>query len=164
MVSCTVTGNTASNGTGGIFKETFGQVVDVYNCIISGNTGTETNDDARNDRLLYHVDKSIVAATSYTSADRVNNTDAGNFVWRESVLSDPSAFDINTMLSSLSDGVHAVTTVADNPAISCGMTSEELSGLTLRYTPTQTLDASFLTVDQKGNNRTGTVMGAYVGN
>ena len=164
MISCTVTGNTASDGTGGIYKETFGQVVDVYNSIISGNTGTSTNDDVRNDRLLYRVNKSIVVATSYTSADRVNNTGAGNFVWRKSVLSNPSAFDINTMLSSLSDGVHAATTVADNPAISCGMTSEELSGLTLRYTPTQTLDASFLTVDQKGNNRTGTVMGAYVGN
>ncbi len=164
MISCTVTGNTASAGTGGIYKETFSQVVDVYNSIISGNTGTSTNDDVRNDRLLYHVDKSIVVATSYTSADRVNNTGAGNFVWRKSVLSNPSAFDINTMLSSLSDGVHAVTTVADNPAISCGMTSEELSGLTLRYTPTQTVDTSFLTIDQKGNDRNGTIMGAYVGN
>ena len=164
MISCTVTGNTASAGTGGIYKETFAQVVDVYNCIISGNTGTSNNDDVRNERLLYHVDKSIVAGTSYTSADRINNTGAGNFVWRTSTPSDPSAFDIKTMLSALSNGVHAVPTIDSNPAISCGMDNEGLSGLTLRYTPTQTVDTSFLTKDQKGNVRNGAIMGAYVGN
>ena len=162
MVSCTVTGNTASTGIGGIYKDTYGQVVDVYNCIISGNTGV-TDNDVRNAQLLYHVEKSIVMDTSYTYADRVNNSGAGNFAWRSSTLSDPYSFTVGTMLSSLSNNTHSVIDIDNNPAISCGMTNEELSNLTLRATPTQTVDTSFLTVDQKSNPRNGTIMGAYVG-
>ena len=164
MVSCTVTNNVASAGCGGIYKDTYGQVVDVYNCIISGNTGTDTNDDVNNERLLYHVKNSIVAGTSYTSADRVNNTaPVGNFQWRTSNPSDPSVFSISSMLSSLSGDVHIVNNVSDNPAWLCGMESSALSSLSLSYPPTQTVDTSFFTKDQKGNDRTGTVMGAYVG-
>ena len=164
MVSCTVTQNTASNGCGGIFKETFGQVVDVYNSIITGNTGTETNNDVRNERLLYHVKNSVVADKSYIYADRVNNTGAGDFQWRQSTLSTPSDFDVATMLSSLSTDVHSVINVSDNPAKTCGMSCDDLSSLSLSATPTQTVDTSFFTIDQKGNSREGkTTMGAYVG-
>lgn len=164
MVSCTVTNNTAINGCGGIYKDTYGQVVDVYNCIISGNTGTNTNDDVRNEQLLYRVEKSIVVGTSYISADRINNNSpVGSFQWRTSTLSEPSSFNIGTMLSALSGDIHAVKNITDNPAIQCGMTNTELSSLELHYTPTQTVDTSFLTVDQKSNPRNGTIMGAYVG-
>ena len=161
MVSCTVTNNTASAGCGGVYKDTYGQVVDVYNCIISGNTGTDTNDDVRNERLLYHVTNSIVADTSYASADRVNNTSpVGNFQWRTSTLSVPSVFSISSMLSSLSGDVHIVNDVSDNPARLCGMA--DLSSLSLSYTPTQTVETSYFAQDQKGNKRNGTIMGAYV--
>lgn len=163
MVSCTVTGNTASTGIGGIYKDTYGQVVDVYNCIISGNTGV-TDNDVRNAQLLFHVKKSIVVGTSYISADRVNNSPpVGSFQWRTSTLSEPSSFNIGTMLSALSGDIHVVKNITDNPAIQCGMTNTELSSLKLSYTPTQTLDTSFFAKDQKGNERTGSIMGAYVG-
>lgn len=165
MVSCTVTNNTASSGCGGIYRDTYGQVVDVYNCIISGNTGTDTNNDVRNAQLLYHVKNSVVADKSYISADRVNNNaPVGGFQWRKSELSTPSAFDVATMLSSLSTDVHSVLNVSENPAKTCGMSYEDLSSLSLTATPTQTVDTSFFTIDQKGNSREGkTTMGAYVG-
>ncbi len=165
MVSCTVTNNTASTGCGGIYRDTYGQVVDVYNCIISGNTGTSSNDDVRNAQLLFHVNKSIVNGTSYIYADRVNNNaPVGNFQWRQSELSTPSAFDVATMLSPLSTDVHSVLNVSENPAKACGMSYEDLSSLSLSATPTQTVDTSFFTKDQKGNSREGkTTMGAYVG-
>lgn len=165
MVSCTVTNNTASTGCGGIYRDTYGQVVDVYNCIISGNTGTDTNNDVRNAQLLYHVKNSVVADKSYISADRVNkNAPVGGFQWRKSELSTPSAFDIATMLSSLSTDVHSVLNVSENPAKMCGMSYEDLSSLSLSATPTQEVDKSFFTKDQKGNSREGkTTMGAYVG-
>ncbi len=165
MVSCTVTNNTASTGCGGIYRDTYGQVVDVYNCIISGNTGTSSNDDVRNAQLLFHVNKSIVNGTSYISADRVNNNaPIGNFQWRQSELSNPSAFNVATMLSPLSTDVHSVLNVSENPAKMCGMSYDELSSLSLSATPTQKVDTSFFTQDQKGNSREGkTTMGAYVG-
>lgn len=165
MVSCTVTNNTASTGCGGIYRDTYGQVVDVYNCIISGNTGTDTNNDVRNEQLLYHVKNSVVADKSYISADRVNNNaPVGEFQWRKSELSTPSAFVVATMLSSLSTDVHSVINVSNNPAKTCGMSYEDLSSLSLSATPTQTVDTSFFTIDQKGNSREGkTTMGAYVG-
>ena len=165
MVSCTVTNNTASTGCGGIYRDIYGQVVDVYNCIISGNTGTDTNNDVRNDRLLFHVKNSVVADKAYISADRVNmDAPVGGFQWRKSELSNPSAFDVATMLSSLSTDVHSVLNVSENPAKTCGMSYDDLSSLSLSATPTQTVDTSFFTIDQKGNSREGkTTMGAYVG-
>ena len=165
MVSCTVTNNTASNGCGGIYRDTYGQRVDVYNSIITGNTGTDTNNDVRNAQLLYHVKNSVVADKSYISADRVNNdAPVGGFQWRKSELSNPSAFNVATMLSSLSTDVHSVINVSDNPAKTCGMSYDDLLSLSLSATPTQTVDTSFFTKDQKGNSREGkTTMGAYVG-
>lgn len=72
-----------------------------------------------------------------------------------------STFDFATMLSALNDGVRALTG-SDNPALTGGMAASALVGITTGMNPE--VDVDKLAVDQKGNDRTGSAMGAYVGN
>ena len=72
-----------------------------------------------------------------------------------------STFDFATMLSALNDGVRALTG-SDNPALTGGMAASALVGITTGMNPE--VDVDKLAVDQKGNDRTDSAMGAYVGN
>lgn len=137
---------------GGV-EATDNTTLNVYNTIVAGNTDalgypdlvvTSGNNGTSNlpATLAYSVNGSVVYGANGT------------------VVSG-STFEFETMLSALNDGVRALTG-SDNPALTGGMAASALVGITTGMSPE--VDTDVLRVDQKGNDRTGSAMGAYVGN
>lgn len=147
MVSCTVTGNTTKTFGAGVEAAPYGSLR-LYNSIISGNT----SGNADGGDLVGTDDKpgSLAPVTRYTIA--------GNTVYDNGA--EKGSFDPASMLGALKGGVYPLVGSA-NTARTLGMPAAELgaieSGISLP------LVAEDLLRDQKGNTRSGAVMGAYVG-
>lgn len=143
LISCTVTGNHSTAGHYAVYAENAGSVVNLYNSLIANNIGT-------NDR--YNVGSgSNGVKNQYSCQNGATYYDA------EGKNAGSNTFDYTTMLGALTtDGVCPLLLPDTNPAYTGGMTSEELSALASTNVP-----ATVLTKDQLGNDRTGTVIGAW---
>lgn len=152
FISCTFTGNEATFYVGGV-EATPNTTVNLYNCIVSGNTAAKPGNEVERTNAK--------GVPTGTLPDAVQSCVVGTEAYDETgsrVVG--AAFDPATMLGPFANGVFALLGTA-NPALTHGMTAEKLksltSGIALPLIPED------LVIDQKGNERTGTVMGAYVG-
>lgn len=149
LISTTVTGNTATKNVGGGVECTTNATLNVYNSIISGNMSPKAGGE------------DLVGQNSEIGSlpKIIKNTIAGSTVYGDGVAV-AGSFDYTTMFGPCSDGVFPLIGT-DNPALTAGMPVSELrnvdSGISLKC------NVDDLSVDQKGNDRTGSVMGAYVG-
>lgn len=145
LISCTITANHSTKGHYAVYAENVGAVINLYNSLIANNIGTNDRYNVGNGtdgvRNQYYCQN----GTTYYDADGEN---AG-----------ANTFNYSTMLGTLNaDGVCPLLLPESNPAVTGGMSPAELSALATTNVP-----ASVLTVDQLGNERTGNVIGAYVG-
>lgn len=150
IISCTVSGNNSNDRdvcSGLIQVES---KVKVYNSIVSGNTGGHDGIRTVLDNLCTLVVERT-EVTSYTiNATKVFGDDA--LVEGE--------FDPATMIAPVKNGVFALIGEG-NPAVSGGMTADQLKAIKCGWDIE--IDEMEVVKDQKGNARTGKVMGAYVG-
>lgn len=143
LISCTVTGNHSTGGHYAVYAENAGSVVNLYNSLIANNIGTNDRYNVGNGTNGVKNQYSCQNGATYYDAEGKN---AGS-----------NSFDYTTMLGALTtDGVCPLLLPDTNPAYTGGMTSEELSALASTNVP-----ATVLTKDQLGNDRTGTVIGAW---
>lgn len=147
MVSCTVTDNESTTSGGGVECYT-GVTAKIYNTIVSGNKDTGGSPDilvgSGGGMLPNVIEYTINGSTVYGAA---NSVVAGSFSHA-------------SMFGALTDGVYPLVGT-DNPALTMGMPLEGLKAITSGLTPE--MDLMQLGVDQKGNERTAAVMGAYIG-
>ena len=151
MISCTVTNNESTFTGGGVEAGDY-TTLNMYNTIVAGNKDVEGYPDM--------VITSKNAGTSALPAVLSYCINGTAVYGKDKTAVTGMPFDFETMLSALNDGVRALTG-ENNPALSHGMPVEELAAVTTGMTPE--VDPEVLAVDQKGNDRTGNVMGAYVG-
>lgn len=141
MISCTVTDNEATSDGGGV--ECYaGVTAKIYNTIVSGNKATGGSSDIMVGGAS--IDYSIKGSTIYGAAGEVVS----------------GTFSYDGMLGTLAEGVYPLVG-EDNPALTMGMPLDALKAITSGLTPE--MDVTQLGRDQKGNERTTSVMGAYVG-
>lgn len=153
MISCTVTGN-ESTATGGGVEVGNGVTAKIYNTIISGNTDVS----GASDLAVTGADSKVVAGKLPAALEYCVN---GSSVYGAAAELTSASFAPSTMLGTL-DGVVFPLVGEGNPALTMGMPVAELKNLVSGYDPE--MDKEQLGRDQKGNTRSGAVMGAYVGN
>ncbi len=149
MISCTVTGNKGSTHGGGVEAAPYG-TLRIYNCIISGNKAAQAGGE----------DLTGADDIAGSLAPVTRNTIAGTKVYGDGAEIGGS-FDFATMFGPLKDGVYPLVG-SNNPALVSGMTLSDL--LAVESGVSIVIDPEDLKVDQKFQQRTGPVMGAYVGN
>ena len=126
--------------------------LNVYNSVISGNTDTGGYPD-----LVVTSSNNGTSALPAVLSYSIN----GAVVYgKDKTVVSGTSFDFSTMLGALNDGVRALAG-ENNPAMTYGMPPQELAAVSSGMTPD--IDAEVLAEDQKGNIRSGNVMGAYVG-
>jgi len=152
IISSTITANTATKSgmTGGVHQAATAKVK-IYNSIVSGNksNGGYTDVSSGSDLDVF----------SKTNTDFMGYMVAGSAIWGNNATVSGS-FDPTTMFGALKDGVYPLVG-SSNPATSMGMSASELKAIKTSWP--KEIDEAELAVDQKGNARTGKVMGAYVG-
>lgn len=140
MISCTVYSNSNSGKYDAVTAETDNvntntATINLCNTLIEGNVSTADN----------------------TQCYDLSAYKGGRIVEEKCQSKGANDFDYATMLGALTtDGVCPLLLPDTNPAYTGGMTSEELSALASTNVP-----ATVLTKDQLGNDRTGTVIGAW---
>ncbi len=177
VVNCTFTGNTASN-IGSAINLYKNITVNLISNTITGNICSYTKDNSRAGAICLEAAPLTVYSYNNIISGNIRSSDngvedvkikAGDIVYKYSVIAaeyyndegvveavDP-VFNYATMLGALTtDGVCPLLLPDTNPAYTGGMTSEELSALASTNVP-----ATVLTKDQLGNDRTGTVIGAW---
>lgn len=153
MISCTVTGNESTSTCGGV-ESGAGVTVKMYNTIVSGNKDVSGAPDvAVTNSSGAKVEGELPSAFEYC----IN----GSTVYGAANAVVSGAFNAGSMFGALTGNVYPLIG-SDNPALTMGMPVSDLKGLTTGYAPE--METSHLGYDQKGNERTASVMGAYVGN
>lgn len=149
IISSTVTGNTSevSGVCGGVAQ--WNAVVNVYNSVVAGNTGS-------NDGV---ADLSGWGAIKANKTTKCMYSVSGKDVYGEDAVVS-STFDAATMIGAESDNVFPLKGTS-NPAMTEGMTADGLKSISTGFVVA--LDPELAAQDQKHNARTGKVMGAYVG-
>ncbi len=149
IVSSTITGNKGKNVGGLVSKNASG--IKVWNTIVSGNT----SDVADSEDVGYENASS--AKISFQT------TLVGKQLYSASGSASEVAFDPESMLGKLSDNGGFTKTVAltgnSNPAVTGGLSSEQLSGIA-EDTIIPVADRALLTKDQRGEARKGKHLGA----
>lgn len=151
IISCTVAGNKSSSPDvcAGIAQAD--SKVKVYNSIVSGNTGGHDG--------IWSTESSMVTVLNQRSEVTSYSINAEKVFGDVDVVSG-LLFDPKNMLGKASNGV--VPLIGEsNPAITNGMTADQLKSIKSGREPE--IDETEVVKDQKGNPRTGRVMGAYVG-
>ena len=151
IISCTVAGNKSSSPDvcAGIAQAD--SKVKVYNSIVSGNTGGHDG--------IWSTESSMVTVLNQRSEVTSYSINAEKVFGDVDVVSG-MLFDPEKMLGKVSNGV--VPLIGEsNPAITNGMTADQLKSIKSGREPE--IDETEVVKDQKGNPRTGRVMGAYVG-
>lgn len=151
IISCTVAGNKSSSPDvcAGIAQAD--SKVKVYNSIVSGNTGGHDG--------IWSTESSMVTVLNQRSEVTSYSINAEKVFGDVDVVSG-MLFDPKNMLGKASNGV--VPLIGEsNPAITNGMTADQLKSIKSGREPE--IDETEVVKDQKGNPRTGRVMGAYVG-
>ena len=151
IISCTVAGNKSSSPDvcSGIAQVE--SKVKVYNSIVSGNKGGRDGIWAVKSSMNEIIDQRTETVSYSINAEKVFG-DAD-------VMSGP-LFDPEKMLGKASNGVVPLIG-SGNPALTNGMTADQLKSIKSGREPE--IDETEVVKDQKGNPRTGKVMGAYVG-
>lgn len=151
IISCTVAGNKSSSKDvcAGIAQAD--SKVKVYNSIVSGNTGGHDG--------IWSTESSLVTVLNQRSEVTSYSINAEKVFGDVDVVSG-LLFDPKNMLGKASNGV--VPLIGEsNPALTNGMTADQLKSIKSGREPE--IDETEVVKDQKGNPRTGKVMGAYVG-
>ena len=151
IISCTVAGNKSSSPDvcAGIAQAD--SKVKVYNSIVSGNTGGHDG--------IWSTESSMVTVLNQRSEVTSYSINAEKVFGDVDVVSG-MLFDPKNMLGKASNGV--IPLVGEgNPALTNGMTAGQLKSIKSGREPE--IDETEVVKDQKGNPRTGRVMGAYVG-
>ena len=151
IISCTIARNksNSANVCSGIAQAD--SKVKVYNSIVSGNAGGHDG--------IWSVESTMVTLIDQRSEVTSYSINA------EKVFGDAAAvsgllFDPEKMLGKASNGV--IPLIGEgNPALTNGMTADQLKAIKSGREPE--IDETEVVKDQKGNPRTGKVMGAYVG-
>lgn len=151
IISCTVAGNKSSSPDvcSGIAQ--IDSKVKVYNSIVSGNKGGRDGIWAIKSTMNELIDQRTETVSYSINAEKVFGDD--------DVMSG-LLFDPEKMLGKASNGVIPLIG-AGNPALTNGMTADQLKSIKSGREPE--IDETEVVKDQKGNPRTGKVMGAYVG-
>ena len=151
IISCTVAGNKSSSPDvcSGIAQ--VDSKVKVYNSIVSGNKGGRDGIWAIKSTMNELIDQRTETVSYSINAEKVFGDDAPV----SGLLFDPEK-----MLGKASNGVVPLIG-AGNPALTNGMTADQLKSIKSGREPE--IDETEVVKDQKGNPRTGKVMGAYVG-
>lgn len=151
IISCTVAGNKSSSPDvcSGIAQAE--SKVKVYNSIVSGNKGGRDGIWAVKSSMNELIDQRTETVSYSINAEKVFGDD---------VVMSGLLFDPEKMLGKASNGVVPLIG-SGNPALTNGMTSDQLKSIKSGREPE--IDETEVVKDQKGNPRTGKVMGAYVG-
>ena len=151
IISCTVAGNKSSSPDvcSGIAQVE--SKVKVYNSIVSGNKGGRDGIWAVKSSMNEIIDQRTETVSYSINAEKVFGDD--------DVMSG-LLFDPEKMLGKASNGVVPLIG-SGNPALTNGMTADQLKSIKSGREPE--IDETEVVKDQKGNPRTGKVMGAYVG-
>lgn len=151
IISCTVAGNKSSSPDvcSGIAQVE--SKVKVYNSIVSGNKGGRDGIWAVTTSMNELIDQRTETVSYSINAEKVFGDD--------DVMSG-LLFDPEKMLGKASNGVVPLIG-SGNPALTNGMTADQLKSIKSGREPE--IDETEVVKDQKGNPRTGKVMGAYVG-
>ena len=151
IISCTVAGNKSSSPDvcSGIAQVE--SKVKVYNSIVSGNKGGRDGIWAVESTMDKCIDQRSETVSYSINSEKVFGDD--------DVMSG-LLFDPEKMLGKASNGVIPLIG-AGNPALTNGMTADQLKSIKSGREPE--IDETEVVKDQKGNPRTGRVMGAYVG-
>lgn len=151
IISCTVAGNKSSSPDvcSGIAQVS--SKVKVYNSIVSGNKGGHDGIWAVKSSMNEIIDQRTETVSYSINAEKVFGAD--------DVMSG-LLFDPEKMLGKASNGVVPLIG-SGNPALTNGMTADQLKSIKSGREPE--IDETEVVKDQKGNPRTGKVMGAYVG-
>ena len=151
IISCTVAGNKSSSPDvcSGIAQVS--SKVKVYNSIVSGNKGGRDGIWAVTTSMNELIDQRTETVSYSINAEKVFGDD--------DVMSG-LLFDPEKMLGKASNGVVPLIG-SGNPALTNGMTADQLKSIKSGREPE--IDETEVVKDQKGNPRTGKVMGAYVG-
>ena len=151
IISCTVAGNKSSSPDvcSGIAQ--IESKVKVYNSIVSGNKGGRDGIWTIKSTMNELIDQRTETVSYSINAEKVFGDDAPV----SGLLFDPEK-----MLGKASNGVVPLIG-AGNPALTNGMTADQLKSIKSGRKPE--IDETEVVKDQKGNPRTGKVMGAYVG-
>ena len=151
IISCTVAGNISSSPDvcSGIAQAS--SKVKVYNSIVSGNKGGRDGIWAVKSSMNEIIDQRTETVSYSINAEKVFGDD--------DVMSG-LLFDPEKMLGKASNGVVPLIG-SGNPALTNGMTADQLKSIKSGREPE--IDETEVVKDQKGNPRTGKVMGAYVG-
>lgn len=151
IISCTVAGNKSSSPDvcSGIAQAS--SKVKVYNSIVSGNKGGRDGIWAVKSSMNELIDQRTETVSYSINAEKVFGDD---------VVMSGLLFDPEKMLGKASNGVVPLIG-SGNPALTNGMTADQLKSIKSGRKPE--IDETEVVKDQKGNPRTGKVMGAYVG-
>ena len=151
IISCTVAGNKSSSPDvcSGIAQAE--SKVKVYNSIVSGNKGGRDGIWAVKSSMNELIDQRTETVSYSINAEKVFGDD---------VVMSGLLFDPEKMLGKASNGVVPLIG-SGNPALTNGMTADQLKSIKSGREPE--IDETEVVKDQKGNPRTGKVMGAYVG-
>lgn len=151
IISCTVAGNKSSSPDvcSGIAQVS--SKVKVYNSIVSGNKGGHDGIWAVKSSMNEIIDQRTETVSYSINAEKVFGDD---------VVMSGLLFDPEKMLGKASNGVVPLIG-SGNPALTNGMTADQLKSIKSGREPE--IDEKEVVKDQKGNPRTGKVMGAYVG-
>ncbi len=151
IISCTVAGNKSSSPDVCAGIAQIDSKVKVYNSIVSGNKGGRDGIWAIKSTMNELIDQRTETVSYSINAEKVFGDDAPV----SGLL-----FDQEKMLGKASNGVVPLIG-AGNPALTNGMTADQLKAIKSGREPE--IDETEVVKDQKGNPRTGRVMGAYVG-
>ena len=151
IISCTVAGNKSSSPDvcSGIAQVE--SKVKVYNSIVSGNKGGHDGIWAVKSSMNEIIDQRTETVSYSINAEKVFGDDD---------VMPGLLFDPEKMLGKASNGVVPLIG-SGNPALTNGMTADQLKSIKSGREPE--IDETEVVKDQKGNPRTGKVMGAYVG-
>ena len=151
IISCTVAGNKSSSPDvcSGIAQAS--SKVKVYNSIVSGNKGGRDGIWAVTTSMNELIDQRTETVSYSINAEKVFGDDD---------VMPGLLFDPEKMLGKASNGVVPLIG-SGNPALTNGMTADQLKSIKSGREPE--IDETEVVKDQKGNPRTGKVMGAYVG-
>ena len=147
LVNCTVHGNSAKTGAG-VFCYGSNGIMTMISCTVTGNIGTTgAGGLASGSNAKIYVNNSVIAGNT---ANDMSNADATGYTTFEKSSTSAS-------FGAYSNGVYPVLSGADG-----GMTVAELRAVSTNNSVLALIPED-VEVDAKGNQRTGTTMGAYIG-
>lgn len=152
IVNCTVHGNTAKNGAGVFCYGSKGIMTVISTTVTGNNATTDAGGLTTGSGAKAYVYNSVIAgntAAAGKTADTGLITDSAN-----SLLTGDAS-----MFGAYNNGVYPLLS---GSGLTGGMTADQLKGINtnMEIFPIIPEDVA---VDAKGNQRTGTVMGAYIG-